>query len=265
MQYDVSGIQIGAVSIAYFGLFLAGGFMLGALLSLVAARQRDEEAIHVLDALSWVILLGIVGARLVHVLAPPPSMVQQGLTARFYLTHLFDVQSGPIALWTGGLNLLGGLAGGLAGLWVYTRRQNLHFARWADIAALGAPLGFAVGSLGNLSNRLLLGPATELPWGISVAGADARYHPLPAYLSLWALLTLAVLQWIAVRHADSLRTGDLLLWFIVLIAPGLFMFDMLRSDKQVLVAGIGWMQMIVGLTGIMVLLWIRVRRRWVVI
>ena len=261
MQIDNTGIHLGTLNLGYFSLFLVLGLMTGGAVSLLAAKRRAQGGDHVLDALSWAILIGILGARLAHVLAPPPSMAQQGLTTRYYLTHLFNLQDGLFAIWAGGLNVLGGLAGGLLGLWIYTRRQKLEFPLWADIAAVGALPGIAVASLGNLTNRQLLGPPTALPWAFRVGEEGIGYHPLPAYLAVWVLVAAGVLFWIARRYAGSMRDGDLLLWMVILLAPGLFLFEILRSDRLILVAGISVVQVVVVLIFTCLIVWQRTRSR----
>lgn len=260
MQIDRYGIHFGVLTLTFFGLLLIAGLLAGAYLSSRAARRRGENPEHVVDGLTWAVLWGVVGARLFHIFAPPPSMVAQGLTTTFYLTHPFDLQSGPLAIWAGGLNMLGAMVGGMFGLWRYTRRQKLSFPLWADITALGAPLGIAIGSLGNLVHGQMLGPETTLPWGVTAVAGGARYHPTPAYLSLWALLVLAGLHWMEYRLAQPIRPGTLFLWFVVLLAPGLFLFEVFQTDRRVLVAGLSGMQVIAVVVVVGGLVWLAARR-----
>lgn len=261
MQIDRLGIHFGNLTITFFGLLLILGLLAGGYLAMRAAKRRGEEPEHVVDAMTWVVLWGVAGARLFHVFAPPPSMVAQGLTTAYYLTHPFDLQTGPLAIWAGGLNVLGALAGGMFGLWLYTRRHKLDFAVWADIAALGAPLGIAIGSLGNLLHGQLLGPETSLPWGVAAVGGGVRYHPTPAYLSLWALLVLAGLHWLESRAERPMKPGNLFLWFAALLAPGLFLFEVFQPDKRHLVAGLSGMQVAALLIFAGGLLWLGARER----
>jgi prolipoprotein diacylglyceryltransferase len=226
-----------------------------------AAKRRDENPEHVIDGLTWAVLWGVVGARLFHVFAPPPSMVAQGLTTSYYLTNPFDLQYGPLAVWAGGLNVLGALVGGMFGLWIYTRRQKLNFPLWADITAMGAPLGIAIGSLGNLVHGQMLGPETTLPWGVTAVAGGARYHPSPAYLSLWALLVFGILHWLEYRLDKPLRPGTMFLWFVVLLAPGLFLFEVFQTDKRILVADLSGAQVAAILVVVGGLLWLGARRQ----
>lgn len=242
MQIDRLGIHIGGLTLTFFGLLLILGLLGGGFLATLAARRRDEDPEHVVDGLTWAVIWGVIGARLFHIFAPPPSMVAQGLTTGYYLTHPFDLQTGPLAVWAGGLNVLGALVGGMFGLWIYTRRQRLRFPVWADIAALGAPLGIAIASLGNLAHGQMLGPETTLPWGVTQIGGGTRYQPLPGYLSLWALLAQGVLLWLEYRYAKPLRPGSLFLWFVVLLAPGFFLFEGLRTDRRSLLFSLSGIQ-----------------------
>jgi phosphatidylglycerol:prolipoprotein diacylglycerol transferase len=261
MQIDRVGIHFGALTLTFFGLLLVAGLMAGGYLATRAARRRDENPDHVVDGLTWAILGGLVGARLFHIFAPPLSMATQGLTTVYYLTHPFDLQYGPLAIWSGGLNALGALVGGVFGLWIYTRRQRLDFPLWADIAALGAPLGIAIGSAGNLTSGRVPGLETALPWGITAASGGTRCHPAPAYLSLWALLVLGGLHWIERRSGERLRPGDLSLWFVVLLMPGLFLFEAFRAERRLLLAHLSVIQIAATLACVGGSLWLGARHR----
>ena len=74
------GIQIGPISITYYGIILMVGALAAAFLAEREARRRGLSGDLVWDALIWVLIGGIIGARLWHVFTPPPSMVAQGIT-----------------------------------------------------------------------------------------------------------------------------------------------------------------------------------------
>jgi len=261
MQIDRAGIHFGTLTLTFFGLMLVAGLVAGGYLSMVAAQRRGQDPDHVIDGLTWAILGGLVGARLFHIFAPPPSMVALGLTTSYYLTHPFDLINGPLAVWAGGLNMMGALVGGLLGLWLYARRQKLDFPTWADVAALGAPLGLAISSVGNVISGYKLDLETTLPWGVTAVAGGPRYHPAPVYLSLWMLAVLAVLWWIERLHVERLQPGELFLWFVALLGPGLWLFEAFRADKRLLLAGLSGMQVAALLASLGGLLWIGARRQ----
>jgi hypothetical protein len=120
------------------------GAVAGAFLADREARRRKIDTDIIWDALIWVIVGGIIGARLWHVFTPPPSMVAQGITTRFYLTHPLDI----LAVWNGGLGIPGAVIGGAITLYWFSRRRKISFALLADVAAPAVALGQAIGRWG---------------------------------------------------------------------------------------------------------------------
>src|SRR5512144_890384 len=135
------GFFIGPVFIYYYGIILMLGAVAAAFLAERETRRRGLDSELVWDALIWVLIAGIIGARIWHILTPPPSMVAQGITTMFYLTHPLD------AIWipNGGLGIPGAVIGGVLALYIFCRRRKLEFAVWLDIAAPALALGQAIG------------------------------------------------------------------------------------------------------------------------
>ena len=80
MEITRTGIQIGSLFIHFYGVILMLGAVAGAVLADRLARHRKINPDLIWDALIWVLIGGIVGARLWHVFTPPPSMVEQGIS-----------------------------------------------------------------------------------------------------------------------------------------------------------------------------------------
>jgi phosphatidylglycerol:prolipoprotein diacylglycerol transferase len=215
----------------------------------------------VLDMLVWLIIAGIIGARIWHILTPPPSMVAQGITTQYYLTHplaMIDIRNGD-------LGIPGAVFGGALAMWIYTRRKKLNFATWLDLAAPGLALAQAIGRWGNFFNQELYGAPTNLPWKIYIDPAHrlpgfqeyAYYHPLFLYESLWNLANMAILLWLSRRFSDRLKTGDIFLSYLVIYPLGRFLLDFLRLDASRL-AGINANQTLSAIVAVVaagVLIW----------
>jgi len=192
----------------------------------------------------------MIGARIWHILTPPPSMIAQGITTAYYLnlnnwvpvTLLWFKFSLPaaLALPNGGLGIPGGIAGGALGLWLYTRRTKLDFLTWVDLAAPALALAQAIGRWGNFVNQELYGKPTDLPWGIFIEPQYRlppytefeRFHPMFLYESILNLLACLALLWIARRFADRLRPGDMLLSYLVMYPTIRFFMEFLRLDSS---------------------------------
>ncbi|MFN2127338.1 MAG: prolipoprotein diacylglyceryl transferase family protein, partial [Anaerolineales bacterium] len=107
-----TGFQLGPLNIRFYGIIIMLGALAAALLISWEARRRGQDSENVWDGLVWVLIGGIIGARIWHILTPPPSSVAMGVTTMYYLTHPLDA----IAVWRGGLGIPGAVIGGLIAL-----------------------------------------------------------------------------------------------------------------------------------------------------
>jgi phosphatidylglycerol:prolipoprotein diacylglycerol transferase len=231
-----TGFNIGPIPIRFYGIIIIIGAIAAAFLAEREARRRGLNGELVWDALIWVLIAGIIGARIWHILTPPPSMVAQGITTMFYLTHPLD------AIWipNGGLGIPGAVIGGVLALYFFSRRRKLDFAVWLDIAAPALALGQAIGRWGNFVNQELYGAPSNLPWAIHIDPQNrlpafqnqATYHPLFLYESIWDLANMALLLWLGRRHADKLKNGDLFLIYLLFYSVGRFFLEFLRLDAS---------------------------------
>ena len=198
------------------------------------ARRRSEDPEHVWNALIWVLMLGIVGARLYHVISSPVSST---VNFNYYLQNPIKI----LYIWEGGLGIYGAIAGGLLAVYLYVRRHRLSFLHWADIGIVGLLLAQAIGRWGNFVNKELYGYPTTLPWGIPIDTAhrlprftdlppETRFHPTFLYESLWNLLAFGLLMFLARRFSDRLRPGDLLLAYGILYPLGRILVETQRPD-----------------------------------
>jgi phosphatidylglycerol:prolipoprotein diacylglycerol transferase len=192
---------------------------------------------HVWNGLLWVLVLGLIGARLYHILTPSPSMAAVGIYSPL------DYFRDPYLLLNfrgGGLGIYGGIAGGFLGLILYTRRNRMPVLGWTDISVVGLALGQAVGRWGNFFNQELYGAPTDLPWAIFIepvhrlpdfAGFE-RFHPAFLYESLWSLMTFFLLLWLARRRYDRLLPGEMAAIYVVAYALGRSLLELVRLDSR---------------------------------
>ena len=250
MTFDPYGIHLGTLLyLRYYGLILVSGAFAGGYLASLEARRRGRNPDLVWDAILWALIAGIIGARLWHILTPPPSMVAAGLTTQWYLTHPLVVTDrgleGALAVWNGGLGIPGAVAGGMLGLYLFTRRAKLNFAEWADIVAPAIALGQAIGRWGNYVNQELYGRPTTLPWAINIAVQNRvpgytdpvlRFHPTFLYESIGNLLICLALLYIARRFGDQLKSGDLIILYLIFYPLLRFALEFLRLDSSQITA-----------------------------
>lgn len=234
--------QIGGVTIYWYGILIVASVLAGAYVAGIQARKRGQDPERVWDALLICLILGVVGARLYHVLSSP----QGGAVGwSYYRENPLSI----LKMWEGGLALLGALAGGVVGMVIYTRVAKLSTAIWLDIAAPAVLLAQAIGRWGNYINQELYGPPTTLPWGIRIDAAyrispytdlsrypsSTLFHPLFLYESLWCLLGFILLWWVAGRFRGKsgsvrLLPGDVFCLYVAWYAVGRFLIEFLRPD-----------------------------------
>lgn len=235
--------------IRWYGIILMLGAVAGSWLATKSAKQRGYDPAIVWDLLTYLLIGGVIGARLWHIFTPMQSQLvldqATGELVNPYFAggtvHLLDI----LSVWKGGLGIPGAVIGGAVVLYFYSRKRGLSFAEWADIAAPSLPLGQAIGRWGNFFNQELYGAPTNLPWAIRIEPAHRvpgfeqveYYHPLFLYESLLNLANMFFLLWLSRRYADRLKSGDIFLAYLVTYPVIRFSLEFLRLNAS-LVAGI---------------------------
>jgi phosphatidylglycerol:prolipoprotein diacylglycerol transferase len=230
------------------------GALLGAWVATKEAKRRGENPEYVWDLLTWVLLLGIIGARLYHVFSTPTGNYANWA---YYRQHPLEI----IAFWNGGfrgLGIYGAVAGGVIGVIIFTRIHHLNLLRWLDIPTPGLLLAQAIGRMGNRVNQELYGPPTNVSWAFHInpnypcqepAGSpmacgmpdrlnDAArqwyatngFHPTFYYEALWNLVGFGLLLFIGRRFAKWLRDGDIFFMYLIWYPVGRFWVEMFRPD-----------------------------------
>jgi phosphatidylglycerol:prolipoprotein diacylglycerol transferase len=257
------GFSIGPIYIHFYGILIMLGVLAAAWLSLIESKRKGEDPEIVWDCVAWLLVGGILGARIWHILTPPASM---NITTLYYLTHPLDA----IAIWKGGLGIPGAVIGGVLALYLYTRSRKISLAMWVDIIAPGLALAQAIGRWGNFVNQELYGSTTTLPWGISIdtnhlvdpylsmwnanpsstnSVLSLRYHPLFLYESLYNLANMFLLLWLSRQYDSRLKKGDVFLIYLITYPVGRFFLEFLRLDPS-RVAGLNINQTLMAVVAI---------------
>lgn len=196
-------IEVGPLAIRWYALAYIAGFLFGWWLAkkLVAdaalwpGNNAPFAPTVIDDAIVWAALCGILGGRIAFVLI---------YNLDFYLANPLAV----FAVWEGGMAFHGGIAGAVAGLWIFARRNSLPVLPLIDLAAIVAPIGIALGRIANFVKPELWGRVSDVPWAIYFPGAGPLpRHPSQIYQALTeGLLLFAVLLVIA-RMGGLRRPG----------------------------------------------------------
>jgi len=186
-------IEIEQIGLRVYGLMIGLGVLAATWIVGWAAKREKLDKAVVEDGVVWVVLTGIIGARAYHVID----------WWEYYQRNLSQI----VAVWNGGLGIFGAIAGGLVGMVLFLKfklgevTQKLVW-KYADITALGVPIGQAIGRFGNYFNQELYGQPTNWPWGIKIdlenrlSGYEnfEKFQPLFLYESLLNLVLFAVMM-----------------------------------------------------------------------
>lgn len=262
----MDGISLGPILFRWNGLLIMIGVACGGMLATYHAKRRGYDSEIVLDLILPLMIWGTIFARLWHVLFPPLSSVQLGLTTHYYFTHPLDL----LAIWIGGLGFPGALIGGLIALYFFSRIYEFNFGELADILAPAVALTQAIGRLGNYFNQELYGLPTDAVWKIFISpehrlsGFEAIefYHPLFAYESFLSLINLGLLLWVSHRFSARLKPGDLFLVYLFNTSMIRFFLEFLRLDVA-LVNGININQLAMAMITVSLAVYFYLRRRGV--
>jgi phosphatidylglycerol:prolipoprotein diacylglycerol transferase len=211
--------QVGSVGLRTSALVLLMAIVVGGKLAAREFRRRGLEPALAADFLGPAVVLGLVGARLVHVLLFDPGS---------YLTHPGDL----IAIWNGGLAFSGALLAGTIGAVAFCRRRGVSFWRFADGAVPALALGQAISALGSFLGGTSYGTPTLMPWAVVFTDARGQaplgipLHPVQLYEAAgWLLVFTGV--WLV--RARLRRDGSLFLLYLGATAT-LAWLDALKGD-----------------------------------
>lgn len=231
-------VQIGPFVLRWYSLLIMLGVLAAGYVASVYVSRKGEDGDNIWDMLLWVLLPGLIGARLYYVFIQSPRG-PEGLGR--YLENPIEI----IQVWQGGLHIFGGfIVGGIA-LLLYVRVKKLPLLVYLDGIGLGLPLGQAIGRQANFINQELYGPPTTLPWGLRIDPAhrlapynnldlypeSVRFHPLFLYESLWNIIGFALIFWVSRRFEHRLRSGDMILMYLLWYPGGRFFIEFLRTDS----------------------------------
>lgn len=258
------------LSIYWYGILIVGGILLGAYAVSFEAKERGLEEDHIWGGLTWAIILAVIGARLYHVLTPPPSMCETS-----NICSALDYFKNPkmlINIRSGGLGIYGAIVGALLGLYLYGRRYKIDWLAYADIGVFGLALGQFVGRWGNFFNQELYGKPTDLPWAVYIQyplpdySGIHTFHPTFLYESLWNLFSFLVLYTVATRLRKKLLRGELLGLYLIMYPVGRIIMETIRLDSPTFIfnghdTGLNIASVLAAVVAVLVAVLLLVRRR----
>lgn len=212
----------GPISIHSYGAMMFLGLIIVIVLMLRdPIRKRIMSNEQLLNAIAFGLVSGIIGARVLY-LACNWGRIE----------HVWNI----IALWDGGLSLMGAIIGILIGLPLYLWYDKIPGLLFFDIFAFYAPLLQAATRIGCFLAGCCYGCSTTVSWGICyrdlncLAPFNGVIHPVQFYSALLQLSIFLVL--IFFRKKFYAKPGQLISLYLVLAGLERFVVDFWRGDRE---------------------------------
>jgi phosphatidylglycerol:prolipoprotein diacylglycerol transferase len=185
--------------ISSFGVMMAIGFLVGYWIAIPRMREEGLDPDHAANLLIYIMLGGVLGAKL------------------YYATDFWWREGQPFlgSLFSrGGLVFYGGLIGGALGGYIGCRQLGVPAMPFANAAAISLAVGQAIGRIGCFLVGDDYGRATDLPWGVAfpegLPPVSYPVHPTMLYEALWLSLVAGIL-WLRRKRSASVMGEYLVL------------------------------------------------------
>ena len=237
------GITIGGFTIAFYGMIIAFGMVMGYLMTAFQAKRTGQEPDLYLDLALWDIVFAVIGARIYYVV----------FSWDYYKDNLLQIFNTR----GGGLAIYGGVIAGVITTIIFGKVRKQNFFQLLDTACVGLITGQIIGRWGNFCNREAFGGYTNGLFAMQLKESDVassnlthavvkhiveidgtRYiqvHPTFLYESLWNVGVLVVLL-LFTKHRKY--NGQIFLIYLLGYGLGRVWIEGLRTD-QLLFFGTG--------------------------
>ena len=223
----------GGFALRYYSAFFAVGFVL-AYFVIKQYYKKENIPQKELDRLTvFVVIGGILGARLGHCLFYEPSYF---LTSKHWMEMLLPFSFSPFKF-TGfqGLASHGGAIGVLVAVFIF-KFKSKQDGFLAIMDKIVIPTGF-VGALirfGNLMNSEIYGYPTDVPWGFLFVrnGDTLPCHPTQIYEALCYIVVSVVLIALYKRKNLAQSHGFMLGMFLIMVFTARFFIEFLKQSQE---------------------------------
>ncbi len=230
--------NLGGLTVRWYGVMMAVAFLVGLWTAARRAPRAGLAAEKMYDLGIWLIVGGILGARLFYVVSYPDHVFDKPLFPQAPWTEVFMVQRG-------GLVFYGGLIGAALACVLHARLRKLPLWRLADVLAPSIALGYAIGRIGCFLNGCCFGRLCDLPWAVryptqsdvwqrhfeagwtAIGEPSAPVHPTQLYD---ALLSVALYAGLAVLFRRRRFDGQIFATYLMGYAIERGYVELFRGD-----------------------------------
>lgn len=248
--------RLGAFTVHWYGVFMALGFLAGLANWLFLGRREHRGYSFCADLLFWIMLAGILGARVAYVLSDLP----------YFAAHPSEI----LRIDQGGLIFYGGFVAAAVTIAVFARRHKLSITGLFDFVVTSLPLAHAFGRIGCFLNSCCFGRPYSGPlsvrfppgslvshrqWELGllphVEQQSLPVHPVQLYETA---ANLAVYGFVAFAYRRRKYNGQVTGLYLLLYPAARFLLEFFRGTERLTRSGLsaaqylslGWMAL--GLT-----------------
>ncbi|MGH3304459.1 MAG: prolipoprotein diacylglyceryl transferase [Streptosporangiaceae bacterium] len=230
-----NGVHLGPLDIHVYSLMYVIGIALAIWITIRRWTAAGGDRSLVYDVAIWAVPAGIIGGRIY-----------------FDITTPFDIPHhwwGPLAVWSGGLGIWGGVAlAAVVGAW-RVRRSGASVGVLMNAVAPALLVAQAIGRIGNYFNQELFGKPSGLPWAVQISRAARLNSGIPAadlkfgtfqpsflYELLFDLALAAALVWLG--HHRQIRPQGLFALYVAGYSGYRIFEETIRIDSSAYLLGL---------------------------
>ena len=211
-------LELGPLTIHFYGAIIAAGLLLGMLYCLRRSREFGLKEDDILDGFLWITPFAIVCARI------------------YYCAFSWDEYAAdPISvlyIWNGGIAIYGSVIGAIIGMAVFAKIKKVKLTAVLDLVLIAFLIGQFIGRWGNFMNREAFGAATDSYFRMglynTVTNQWEYYHPTFLYESVWNMAGFLLLHFLSKKRQYD---GQMALGYAAWYGLGRCFIEGLRVDS----------------------------------
>lgn len=211
-------LDLGPLSVHYYGILIALGLALAVVYAWKRCRQFGIKDDDLTDGVLWIVPLAVVCARLYYCIFEWEQYAENPISILY--------------IWNGGLAIYGGVLGAVLGIAIFCKVKKIKLPALLDLVALGFLIGQCIGRWGNFFNREAFGSETDwwLKMGLlnDLTGQVEYHHPTFLYESLWNLIGFVLLHFLSKKRQYD---GQIALGYAAWYGLGRTVIEALRTDS----------------------------------
>ncbi len=210
--------KIGSLTINSYGFLSAFGFLLSVFIAILRAKKVNIPAKNIIDISLYVLISGLLGARLFH---------------KFQHANSYDSISDLLNIWGGGFAYYGGFILALSVGIIYLLLKKLPVGKIADVIAPSIAIGEGIGRIGCFLAGCCFGKPTNIWCSVTYPQNSFTYaiigskavHPTQIYS---AIILFCIFGILLLTQRYTKFYGQLFLIFLILHSLYRFTIDFFR-------------------------------------